>query len=175
MSPVGKRKKGTTNKKRTGRQTARKGVPQKRGIPYIAIYLALLLIGFICYFVFAAPTPKPVVRQKSSLKEEVLPDMPEARWEYEKTLPLKQIEVEIPEKIKSTKRYQMQCGSFKHQKDAEKLKAQIAFQGLKSQVRHTGNWFRVVLGPYERRRLAEKDNHKLKRSSINGCQIWGWN
>jgi cell division protein FtsN len=86
----------------------------------------------------------------------------------------KEVVVDIPEKEKSTRRYQMQCGSFRNQGDAESLKAKIAFQGLTSQVKKTGDWYRVILGPYERKRPAEKDRHKLQRAKINGCQIWTW-
>ena len=72
----------------------------------------------------------------------------------------------------------MQCGSFKTQKQAETLKARIAFSGLEAQVKSVsgknGTWHKVYLGPYPRKRLAEKDKHKLKRNNINYCQIWLW-
>lgn len=74
--------------------------------------------------------------------------------------------------------YLMQCGSFKRQSQAEELKAKIAFSGISSKVRQTkgsnGTWYKVVLGPYERKRLAENDKHKLSRNKINHCQIWLW-
>ena len=74
--------------------------------------------------------------------------------------------------------YLMQCGSFKQLHQAEELKANIAFSGIPSKVRQTkgsnGTWFKVVLGPYERKRLAENDKHKLARNKINHCQIWLW-
>lgn len=72
----------------------------------------------------------------------------------------------------------MQCGSFRKRSQAEALKANIAFSGISSQVKQTngsnGLWYKVVLGPYERKRLAESDKHKLSRNKINGCQIWLW-
>ena len=72
----------------------------------------------------------------------------------------------------------MQCGSFRKQSQAEELKATIAFQGLESQVLESegskGIWFRVVLGPYESKRDAERDRHALRSARINRCQIWNW-
>ena len=52
----------------------------------------------------------------------------------------------------------------------------MAFLGIESQIEHTkgSTWYKVVLGPYERKRLAEKDKHKLKNNKVNNCQIWLW-
>ncbi len=73
----------------------------------------------------------------------------------------------------------MQCGSFRKQGQAEELKARIAFQGFEAQVRpsegSSGRWYRVIIGPYESKRLAEKQRHTLQRAKINGCKIWLWN
>ena len=183
MAPVNRRKAAKSSK--TNKQTARKRQVSKRnqpkkGFPFLATFAALLLMGFIGYIIFAVdivdmPEP-PVVSKKPTLKkEEQLPEKPQPRWEYEYTLKTKEIEVDIPVESDKPKRpYQMQCGSFRRQGDAESLKARIAFQGLNSQVRKTGNWYRVILGPYERKRLAEKERHKLQRAKINGCQIWYW-
>jgi cell division protein FtsN len=63
-------------------------------------------------------------------------------------------------------------------KQAEILKATIAFTGLTSQISESkgknGIYYKVFLGPYERKREAEKDKHKLKSNNVNGCQIWLW-
>ncbi len=73
----------------------------------------------------------------------------------------------------------MQCGSFKTLKQAEVLKANIAFAGLSAQISApvgtNSTYYKVYLGPYEKKRDAEKDKHKLKRNKINYCQIWLWN
>ena len=163
-----------TRHKSTKRTSRRK--QHKQGFPYVASFLALLLIGFIAYFVFAVDKP-PVVQptqNKASIKEEKLPEKPQPEWDYVDALKNKKVEVDIPVQTKPTKPYQMQCGSFRKKDDAETLKARIAFQGLESQVKKTGNWYRVILGPYDRKRLAEKQRHKLQRAKINGCQIWLW-
>lgn len=175
MAPPSRRKKGNGAKK--ARPTApKKPTKGNQGFPYLAVTIALLLCAFIGYFMFAVEKPTPVVEVKKPTvkKEEVLPEKPQPKWEYEELLPSKEVKVDIPEEKQNTRPYQMQCGSFRKQDDAESLKAKIAFQGLKSIVKKTGTWYRVILGPYDRKRLAEKDRHKLQRAKINGCQIWYW-
>jgi len=179
MAAANRRKPVKPTKKK--RQAARKSPVSKRnqakkGFPFLAVFAALLLMSFIGYFMFAVDKPaEPVVKKKQKVKkEEVLPEKPQPKWEYENTLKTKEIEVDIPVEVKKQRPYQMQCGSFRRQGDAESLKARIAFQGVTSQVKKTGNWYRVILGPYKRKRLAEKDRHKLQRAKINGCRIWYW-
>jgi cell division protein FtsN len=171
-------------RRKPAKRTVRKGQAGKRnqpkkGFPFMAVFTALLLMGFIGYFIFAVDKPAEtaaVSKKQTVKKEEQLPEKPQPKWEYENTLKTKEVEVDIPVETKPPRPYQMQCGSFRKQMDAETLKARIAFQGLNSEVRETngGKWYRVVLGPYERKRLAEKDRHKLQRAKINGCQIWYW-
>jgi len=161
-------KRATNNRNNKRKQT-------KQGFPFIATFVALALIGFIAYFVFAVekppakPKPKKVV-----VEEEVLPEKPQPMWDYVDALKTKEVTVDIPEEKKPTRPYQMQCGSFRNKSDAESLKATIAFQGLESTVKKTGSWYRVILGPYDRKRLAEKERHMLQRAKINGCKIWLW-
>ena len=147
----------------------------KKGFPFLAILFAALLLGFIGYFIFAVDKPDaPVIKKIREKQEDPLPAKPQAKWDYEDTLRTKEVVVDIPEAKKQTRPYQMQCGSFRKHADAESLKALIAFQGLNSQVKHTGHWYRVILGPYDHKRQAEKDRHKLQRAKINGCQVWFW-
>jgi len=170
-------KTGSPKKRVTRKRAAVKNKGSLKGVPYLAVLGALLIIGFISYFVFWVEKP-PVAQVESKParqeEKEVLPEKPQPVWEYESTLKTKKIDVDIPEKVLETRDYQMQCASFRNKGDAESLKAKIAFQGLNSQVKKTGDWYRVILGPYERKRPAERDRHKLQRASINGCQIWFW-
>lgn len=158
------------------KRTAVKKTAVNKGIPYLAVLAVLLIMGFIGFFMFGVEKPPApqIVNKPVQKKEDVLPAKPQPIWEYENTLKTKKINVDIPEAKEETRPYQMQCASFRAQGDAESLKAKIAFQGLTSQVIKTGNWYRVILGPYERKRLAEKHRHKLQRAKINGCQIWFW-
>ncbi|WP_094751298.1 SPOR domain-containing protein [Psychromonas sp. CD1] len=163
-------------KRTTRKRPVSKKKQARKGFPFLAVGIAILLIGFIGYFVFAVDKPEEVVvYPKNIIKEvEVLPEKPEPRWEYEKTLKTKEIKVDIPKKQVSKRPYLMQCGSFRRLNDAETLKARIAFQGLNTIIKKTTTWYRVVLGPYDNKRLAEKDLHKLQRANINGCMIWYW-
>ncbi|WP_022940527.1 SPOR domain-containing protein [Psychromonas hadalis] len=176
MAPSSRRKKNVGIRKERRSAPKRPQKKTKQGFPFLAFTIALSLVAFIGYFIFAVDKPEAVqkVKKQTIKKEEALPEKPQPKWQYEKSLPSKKVEVDIPEEKKNTRPYQMQCGSFRKQKDAETLKARIAFQGLNSTVKKTGSWYRVILGPYDRKRVAEKERHKLQRAKINGCQIWYW-
>jgi len=169
-------KAGGPKKSSARKRAAVKKTATNQRIPYLAIIAVVLIIGFIGFFMFGVEKPpaEPTVNKPVQKKVDDLPEKPQPIWEYENTLKTKQITVDIPEDKGESRPYQMQCASFRAQGDAESLKAKIAFQGLTSQVIKTGNWYRVILGPYERKRLAEKHRHKLQRAKINGCQIWFW-
>ncbi len=127
------------------------------------------------------PAQPPIfeeTKKAAPAKQETdLPAPPQEKWDYMKELETKEVEVGEYE-VTNKGPYQMQCGSFKSREQAEVLKAKIAFAGITSQVRETkgknGTWFKVILGPYERKRLAEKDKHLLKSNQVNYCQIWLW-
>ena len=108
-----------------------------------------------------------------------MPDIPEEEWEFIKSLPEFTVKIEQKEQDAPTVRRLIQCGSFRKNEQAQELKANIAFQGLEAQVRSSkgssGVWYRVILGPYDSKRLAEKHRHTLQRAKINGCKIWNWN
>ncbi|WP_061014269.1 SPOR domain-containing protein [Photobacterium leiognathi] len=78
----------------------------------------------------------------------------------------------------STVRYVLQCGAYRKKSQADERKAQIAFQGLNSQLKVSndakGTWYRVVLGPYSQKSSAEKDKAKLQSSGVSPCGIWHW-
>lgn len=123
-------------------------------------------------------TTIPAKTTKHANKNEVeLPEPPKEKWGYMEDLKNKEVEVGEYE-VEQKGPYAMFCGSFKTADRAETLKAQIAFAGISSQIREkkgsTGTWHQVILGPYERKRLAEKDKHQLARNNVTGCQIWLW-
>ncbi len=81
--------------------------------------------------------------------------------------------------VNPEKQYIMQCGSFRSEQQAKEMEATIAFQGLEAQVRSTrgskGLWYRVYLGPYQQKRHADVDRHKIEAAGIYSCRIWNWN
>lgn len=109
-------------------------------------------------------------------KQPRLPTLREEEWAFIDALPEYSVEVDVEEAPASDKTYIMQCGSFRKISQAESLKARIAFQGLESEVVESnganGRWFRVVLGPFDRKRMAESQRHQLRRGNILGCKIW---
>lgn len=79
------------------------------------------------------------------------------------------------EKAAPPKPVNLACATFSTRDKADAMKAQIAFQGLQSDVKAAdskGNTvYRVILGPYNSKRDAEKDKHKLENTGINTCRI----
>ncbi|MEI6894925.1 MAG: SPOR domain-containing protein [Colwellia sp.] len=171
-----------------GRKTSNK----TQTSPFKSKVIILIVIILIASFTQAlwslktAPgTKKPLIEPIENTKKEIktpdnatpLPELPKERWTYHEELENKVIEAGTYE-IKDKGPYKMQCGSFTTAPQAERLKAMIAFAGLEAQVQRVtgtnGTWHKVILGPYPRKRIAEKDKHRLNRSKIYGCQIWGW-
>ena len=122
-------------------------------------------------------TPAQEQEQPEVITEQSLPAPPKEKWTYVENLKTKKVEVGEYE-VKENGPYKMQCGSFKTRPQAESLKAKMAFVGIESQIQtaqgKNNMWYKVVLGPYERKRAAEEDKHKLRNNNINGCQIWLW-
>ncbi|WP_144212282.1 SPOR domain-containing protein [Shewanella donghaensis] len=185
------------------RKPARKGAAkQKRSIPYLPTLIVILLLGAFGYGLWfisgssddapaqSAPVTetiektvtKPVtepVNKPAKKDPNALPPKPTEEWTYLEELENNSIDIEVPEDaMKSKGPYQMQCASFRKLDQAEEMKAVIAFQGLEAQVRATqgttGVWHKVILGPFDTKRAAERTRHKLQRAGINGCQIWLW-
>ncbi len=166
----------------TRKNTRSKKAPTRK--PWKAGLLAVLLLGGFGYGLYILsndpePPIPPEVKQTSkpkttTKKKTSLPELPKEEWDYVKSLPNKEIEVEAKKQVVSTVPYIMQCGAFKSLKQAEERKVNIAFQGISSKIRKKegSSWYKVVLGPYKLKRNAEKDKHVLQRAKIEPCAIW---
>ncbi|GAA6172543.1 cell division protein FtsN [Colwellia sp. KU-HH00111] len=151
----------------------------------IGFFALLLIAGFAYGLWFLKTSPKTktptveasVATKTKAAKETTLPKPPKEKWTYVENLKTKEIEVGEYE-VKEKGPYKMQCASFKTNAQAEALKAKMAFVGIESKIQVAqgkhNTWYKVVLGPYERKRQAEEDKHKLRNNKINGCQIWLW-
>ena len=145
-------------------------------MPFKAKLISFLLIVLLSAFTYALwslktdpstkiplVTPSKTVKEtQSTNKTKALPKPPKEKWTYVKDLENKEIEVG-EYKVEEKGPYKMQCGSFRTQKQAETLKARIAFAGLEAQVKavngKSGTWHKVFLGPYPRKRsLPKKKN-----------------
>ncbi|WP_047049215.1 SPOR domain-containing protein [Vibrio mexicanus] len=166
----------------SSKQPARKkNAPRRK--PWRSGLIALILVGgfgYGLYLLSQDPEPEqPVQVQPAKPKPKpkparVIPPAPEEKWDYVETLPNREVKVEAKEQVVSDIPYIMQCGAFKQESQAEERKLEIAFQGIKSEIRKKegSSWYRVVLGPYELKRAAERDRHKLQRAKIEPCAIW---
>ncbi|MCL2917800.1 SPOR domain-containing protein [Shewanella litorisediminis] len=175
-APRGKGRGGNRNARTPGRK------------PWLALIVVVALVAGFGYFLWtikgSADQVEPVKTDTRASKPKkdpnALPPKPQEEWTYLKELENKQVEVDVPppETMRSAGPYQMQCGSFREMSQAEKMKAVIAFQGMEAQIRKvqggSGTWYKVVIGPYERKREAERARHKLQAIGMNTCQIWLW-
>lgn len=179
------KKKNNTRKNKTTKQ--KKSTPNGPVIALKTKLITIVVIVLICAFVYGlwalktasstkTPLPSPTPSEITE-KTTTLPEPPKEKWTYVKDLENQKIEVGEYE-VKEKGPYQMQCGSFRTEKQAQVLKANIAFAGISSKIKSvqgtSGIWHKVILGPYSRKRLAEKDKHKLKRNNINRCLILLW-
>lgn len=176
---------------------ARKAAPPARRLPIVLLLIVVLVaIAGFGYFLWnikdsstsdqaetgSTETKASQVETKAATKPKPqgdLPPKPKEEWTYLEELKNKKVEVELPQTDNKPKRpYLMQCGSFRTESQANKRKAVIAFQGLEAQVRKSigskGTWYRVVMGPYDRKRIAERHRHVLQKVGLNDCKIWYW-
>ena len=158
----------------------------KASLPWIRIVITVTLVAGFSYFLWSikGTAPANTSTEVSSAEQvqsnqDTMPEIPEEEWEFIKSLPEFTVKIEQKEQDQPTVRRLIQCGSFRKNEQAQELKANIAFQGLEAQVRSSkgtsGIWYRVILGPYDSKRLAEKHRHTLQRAKIHGCKIWNWN
>ena len=183
------RPKAKNSRKQPARRTSKAAAAKPRK-PWLLLTLTAGLIAGFAYFLWyltqqpavntqvAAPVPVANTPAAPSKSKDELPQKPtEEPYQYIKELENKEVKVEVTEQ-KAGGPYQMQCGSFRVEQQAEAMKAKIAFVGFASQVRRTegsnGVWYRVVLGPYESKRQATADRNRLRQQNINTCQIWNW-
>jgi len=178
------KKKKKNTKGGSKKRSSRGAVRQRKQTSPITLGRVLLVLAIFIAFIFGLwflkdRSPEAVsspVAPEAAL--DALPEIPEERWRYPEELENKQVEVDVPERAESQPRL-MQCGSFRSFADAESLRARIAMQGMESQVREShgsnGRWFRVILGPFDNLREAQRANNQLQRAGVHGCQIWLWN
>lgn len=164
---------------------SKKPTQNKKPLPKLMVLIALVLVasfGYGLWFIKQNADPEKVqavkeTKQSRSKQQEINPDDLPKEPDFIKKIKEHEVQVEIKEQKKRGP-YQMQCGSFRNHKDAESMKAQMAFAGLFAEIRRTegknGVWYRVRLGPYDTKRAAESDKNKLKRINIVSCGIWGW-
>ena len=173
-----KKKKNNPYKKSTPPPTSKPSAKTKVVSVIIIVLVAVFAYGL--WFLKTSPktkVPIQTVTTAPTTKETALPKPPKEKWTYVENLKTKEIEVG-QYKVTQKGPYRLQCGSFKTTERAETLKATIAFVGLEASIKKSigsnGTWYKVILGPYSRKRLAEQDKHKLRNNSVNRCQVLLW-
>jgi len=168
-----KKKKNNPYKKKPAAQQPSSSIKTKVMTAFAVLLLAAFAYGL--WFLKTSPITK-IPNQNSpdkvtKKKAKSLPTPPKEKWVYVDALKNKEVEVGQYE-VKQGGPYKMQCASFKTQPQAEALKAQMAFIGIESKIQSAQGkhniWYKVILGPYQRKRLAEEDKHKLRNNKING-------
>jgi cell division protein FtsN len=128
----------------------------------------------------AAPNARATVESTRPAKPvRTPPPVVKPRYDFYAILPQKEVNIS-KEELEAVdpggeSRYQgpwmLQAGSFRNYSDADRLKANLAFQGLESSIdrseNNSGTWHRVRLGPYQSRREADRIKSRLARLNVN--------
>ena len=162
------------NKKRP----SKKAPPPKAKLPIGLLLLAIVLVSGLSYGLWYITHNKPTVKSteqtKSTVKAHKQPEVKPQPPKFIEEIKSHEVEVEVTEQEQKGP-YALICGSFKTSERAEAQKAMIAFQGISSDIHLSKNgYYRVKLGPYSTKRLAESDRNKLKRANAARCQILNW-
>ncbi len=137
-------------------------------------------IGFIAYLnSLPAPAPDrpaPPAPAKQAPKTEAPTAREDGGFRFYDILPDSEV---VPPKVEEyspapadpTTSYLVQTGSFRSQQDAERQRAQIAFQGLRAQVDRIDldngtTWYRVNVGPFDSRSQMNAAIDKLVAINI---------
>ena len=170
---------------------AKKQTQQAKPLPWIRLVITLCLVVGFGYFLWvikdkaADAIPDQTVAKTGTIQphefddNEALPELQDEVYDYPHLFEGMEVVVENKQQTASEKQYLMQCGSFRQDYQAQEMRAKIALQGLEAMVKssrgNNGLWYRVILGPYDFKRDAEKDRHALRRIKITTCRIWYWN
>jgi cell division protein FtsN len=134
--------------------------------------------------------PAPVAQKKPapmSAREEADKEPPPNAVDYTFYDKLKNFEVVIPEKDKDVRRdlkpapetrpgtYVLQAGSYRNFADADRVRAQLALQGVESKVQKvtvdTDTWHRVRVGPITNLDELNRIRTRLRQADIDALVI----
>jgi cell division protein FtsN len=131
----------------------------------------------------AAASVKPSKHEKKKIAEAEAGDeeAPAKSYDFYDMLP--KFEVVVPEKEKDVKpdvraapetrpgTYVLQAGSYKNFSDADRIRAQLALQGIESKVQKVSvdadTWHRIRIGPISNLDELNRMRQKLRKSDID--------
>jgi cell division protein FtsN len=153
--------------------------------------LGLVIAGFVYLSVHrqTAPTteekPEPRAKPKTPQGNEVDGDEPTAQYDFYNMLP--KFEVVIPEKERGVSGalpaapverpgvYVLQAGSYRNQSDAERVRSQLAKQGITATVQRVAVdadvWHRVRVGPIHDLKQVNAIRKSLLAADIDAIVI----
>ena len=146
--------------------------------------LGIALIGYINGWVPKPDNPnkKPIAQTTETVSHSKIEDKsaeletkPEQNFDFYETLQDMEVVIDEQELQQTQSRtpsnYMLQLGAFKKLKDAEALKAQVAFVGLSAMIQsvtvNQTKWHRVRIGPYKSGRKADADKRNLEKNGFN--------
>lgn len=184
----------TTSKRKPARTTR---APKKRAKPAAPVrsqrgglslkwILSLATVGgFIGFIVYlnsvppsAGPQPQPVTEKPAPEAVEKTVQQPEKEQGFrfydmlpESEVVPPEVNVYTPGPTRQDFDYLVQSGSFRSKEDAERQRAQIAFQGLRASIQHIeldggSVWYRVNVGPFTSRSQMNSAVDKLVSINI---------
>jgi hypothetical protein len=132
-----------------------------------------------------APRPDPH-RLAPGEAASVTPGKPAEKYDFYEMLP--NFEVVVPEKDKDVKRdlpaaakierpgvYVLQAGSYRNEADAERVRAQLAMQGVEAKVQRVAVdadvWHRVRIGPISNLEELNKVRRQLQAAEVDALVI----
>ncbi|MDG5501360.1 SPOR domain-containing protein [Marinobacter sp. BGYM27] len=188
--PPSRKKPAAPAKKKVNRQSPSR---QSGGLSIRWILSLALVGGFVGFIAYLNSMPKPDASQPVATKapaksatansksEQAPADKPAKQkqaFQFYEMLPESEVvapKVEAydpgPTAAQRKYRYVIQTGSFRGREDAERQRAQIAFQGLQAKIDEinleSGSvWYRVNIGPYDSRSKMNSAVDKLVRINI---------
>ena len=169
--------------------------PKKRPLPgWIILLIGVLsglLIAVFGYVSGWVPKPqnandKPVAQTTQTQSDKNLEDKsedlkikPQKGYDFYETLQGMEVIIDEEELKQAESRkpsdYILQLGAFKKLKDAEALKAKVAFIGLAASIQSVEvkqtTWYRVRLGPYKGGRAAEVVKKNLDKNGFDAIVL----
>jgi len=160
------------------------------GTAGLVVGLALGLLVALAVYIYdrrpSAQAEKPVPARnapRASAEEET----PEEQSKYSFYEMLPKFEVVVPEReqvkargappeqIKEPGAYVLQAGSYRNYADADRVRAQLALQGIESQVQRVqidkDAWHRVRIGPIADLAELNRVREKLKRAEVEAIVL----
>ncbi|MDZ7904168.1 MAG: SPOR domain-containing protein [Rheinheimera sp.] len=153
----------------------------KKPMPWvlIAVVVVLLLVFAGLFVAYLASTmalsnlllrQQPAERRQQTKVEELPPKPAKEPYTYITELENKEIQVEKQELVAKAP-VSVYCGAFAQKERADELKAKIAFHGIAAEIKNSSGKFRVILGPYTSKRVAQNDKNKLLRAKVADCYV----